>query len=159
MVELEGMIDYCTKPRCRRKHVLEHFGEQFDPKTQCKTTSLPCDFCKNPEKVEADTKAAECMSAVVKSQRMMQAGNHGHRRDEKPFHRTPLDSDASHDDEYESDGFGGNDDGLFGATDYVGEDNYAKNQLKMNGFVKASIVMHKYEVSLCVTLVIGKLIF
>ena len=43
MVELEGMIDYCTKPGCRRKHVLEHFGEEFDATTQCRKT---CDFCK-----------------------------------------------------------------------------------------------------------------
>lgn len=43
MVELEGMIDYCTKPGCRRKHVLQHFGEEFDANTQCNMT---CDFCK-----------------------------------------------------------------------------------------------------------------
>ncbi|KAL7488025.1 hypothetical protein ACHAW6_013614 [Cyclotella cf. meneghiniana] len=119
MVELERMIDYCTKPGCRRKHVLEHFAEKFDPQTQCNKT---CDYCKNPHKVEADIKAAECMSAVINSQRLIHTGRNGLTRDEIPFHHNPLASDESQDDEYESDGFLGTDDGLLGVTDYVRDD-------------------------------------
>lgn len=143
MVELERMIDYCTKPGCRRKHVLEHFAEKFDPKTQCSKT---CDYCKNPHKVEADRKAAECMSAVINSQRLIHRGRNGSTRDEIPFHHNPLESDESQDDEYESDGFLGTDDGLLGVTDYV-KDDFSSGQPKKNGFVKASSVLSKYEVS------------
>ncbi|KAL3784125.1 hypothetical protein HJC23_005783 [Cyclotella cryptica] len=146
MVELEGMIDYCTKPGCRRKHVLEHFGEKFDPKSQCNKT---CDYCKDPNKVKADTKAAECMSAVINSQRLIHAGRNGSsKRDEKPFHRNPLESDESQDDEYESDGFLGTDDGILGVPDHA-KDDFESGQPKQNGFVKASSVLSKYEKMEC----------
>jgi hypothetical protein len=139
MIELEGMINYCTMPRCRRKHVLEHFGEDFDSKTQCNKT---CDFCINPEKVENETKAAECMSAVVDSKRAM--NGHRSKDDEQKFYHNPLDSD----DGDGSDDFMGDDDGLMGVTEYDGGDDYRSGfPSKANGFVKASSVLDKYEVS------------
>lgn len=145
MIELEGMIEYCTKPRCRRKHVLEHFGEQFDASTRCQKT---CDFCKNPEKVERDTKAAECMSDVVNSQRAIHASKARLKNDETAFHRNPLESDESQCDLYESDGFSGADDGLLGITEYAGDGCFEANvPPKTNGFVNASTVLRRYEVS------------
>jgi len=141
MVELEGMIDYCTKPGCRRKHVLEHFGEEFDATTQCRKT---CDFCKNPEKVEADTRAAECMSAVINSRRAKP------KQDEKKFHCNPLESDESLDG-YESDGFHGAYDELLDSAEYAGNEKFAAatGPQKTNGFVKASSVLGKYEKMEC----------
>lgn len=140
MIELEGMINYCTQPRCRRKHVLEHFGEDFDSKTQCNKT---CDYCINPEKVENETKAAECMSAVVDSKRAMNRNRS--KDDEQKFYHNPLDSD----DGDGSDDFMGDDDGLMNATEYdVGDYRSGfPSESKAKGFVKASSVLDKYEVS------------
>ena len=143
MLELEGMINYCTQPGCRRKHVLEHFGESFDAKTQCNKT---CDFCQNPKKVENDIKAAECMSAVTKSRSMYTSK--AWKDDEQKFYNNPLESDESQHDGSESDGFLGADDGLLGVADYSGRDNFeSSGPPKTNGFVKASSIIGKYEVS------------
>ena len=145
MVELEGMIGYCTKPRCRRKHVLEHFGEQFDATTQCQKT---CDFCKNPEKVERDTNASECMPAVVNSRHPMHASNARSNNDENICHRNPLESNESQYDSYESDGFLGADEGFLGISENTGDVNFDANvPSKTNGFVNASTILRKYEVS------------
>lgn len=145
MIELEGMIDYCTKPNCRRKVVLEHFGEQFDASTQCQKT---CDYCINPVKVKSETQAAECMSAVVNSQRIMRSNNRS--RDEaQPFHHNPIDSDESQHDGYESDGFLGADDEL-DITGYARDDCFATKSSDApttNGFVKASSILGKFQVS------------
>ena len=46
---LRGMVDYCTKLCCRRKFLLNHFGEEIDPNAHCK---MACDFCRNPQAVE-----------------------------------------------------------------------------------------------------------
>jgi hypothetical protein len=127
---------------------MEHFGEQCDPKTQCKKT---CDFCKNPEKVEADTKAAECMTNVINSQRVMcNTGWDVSTRNEQPFHRDPFESDRSQDDEYESDGFMGTDEGMLGIHESAGDNNFVTSDPPTtNGFIRASAVavLRKYEVS------------
>eukprot|EP00566_Odontella_aurita_P002706 CAMPEP_0113582098 /NCGR_PEP_ID=MMETSP0015_2-20120614/31702_1 /TAXON_ID=2838 /ORGANISM="Odontella" /LENGTH=969 /DNA_ID=CAMNT_0000486685 /DNA_START=195 /DNA_END=3101 /DNA_ORIENTATION=+ /assembly_acc=CAM_ASM_000160 len=51
LTALQGMVNYCIHPGCRRKYLLKHFGEDIKPKTVCKRT---CDHCKNPGKVESD---------------------------------------------------------------------------------------------------------
>lgn len=54
--DLQRMIDYCITPGCRRKCLLQHFGERnVDPKTVCKGK---CDFCKDPKGVEEAIEAA-----------------------------------------------------------------------------------------------------
>lgn len=57
---LEKMVDYCTKPCCRRHYLLKFFGEaDTDPKTVCQRS---CDFCRNPEKVTRIIEAASCVN-------------------------------------------------------------------------------------------------
>ena len=57
---LVKMVDYCTKPGCRRQYLLRFFGEQnTDPKTVCQKS---CDFCRNPEKVTKAIEAASCVN-------------------------------------------------------------------------------------------------
>jgi len=52
------MVDYCTKPGCRRQYLLKFFGEKYtDPKTVCRKS---CDFCQNPSKVTKAIEAASC---------------------------------------------------------------------------------------------------
>ena len=55
---LEKMVDYCTKPACRRQYLLRFFGEQnTNPKMVCQKS---CDFCRNPDKVTKMIEAASC---------------------------------------------------------------------------------------------------
>lgn len=144
IVELEGMVNYCTQPKCKRKFVLDHFGEQIDASVVCNKT---CDFCINPKKVERDIQAAECMSSVVNSHRLISAGNK-HRNEGKKYHHNPLDDEESLDDNAygsEDDFFGG-DSGL-GITDCARADEMPAPLPKKGGggFVKASSVLNKYE--------------
>ncbi|XP_021742657.1 ATP-dependent DNA helicase Q-like 1 [Chenopodium quinoa] len=47
MAQAQKMREYCElKDECRRKTLLEHFGESFDPNT-CKYGPNPCDNCVN----------------------------------------------------------------------------------------------------------------
>ncbi len=41
LIALKGMVEYCTKEECRRKLILQHFGEKINPKIVCKGT---CDY-------------------------------------------------------------------------------------------------------------------
>jgi superfamily II DNA helicase RecQ len=55
---LEKMVDYCTKPGCRRQFLLKFFGEpNTDPSTVCRKS---CDYCRNPDKVTKAIEAASC---------------------------------------------------------------------------------------------------
>ena len=57
---LEKMVDYCTKPCCRREYLLKFFGETItNPKTVCQKS---CDFCRNPEKVSRAIESASCVN-------------------------------------------------------------------------------------------------
>jgi len=48
--DLQRMVDYCMIPGCRRKCLLQHFGERnVDPRTMCFDK---CDFCLDPKAVE-----------------------------------------------------------------------------------------------------------
>ena len=54
------MVDYCTKPGCRRQYLLKFFGEkETDPKIVCQKS---CDFCQNPSKVAKAIEAASCVN-------------------------------------------------------------------------------------------------
>ena len=82
------------------------------------------------------------MSAVINSRRAKP------KQDEKKFHHNPLESDESLDG-YESDGFHGAYDELLDSAEYAGNEKFAAatGPQKTNGFVKASSVLGKYEVS------------
>lgn len=149
LLEVEGMVDYCIKPGCKRQFVLGHFGEKIDPKHTCKKT---CDYCLNPRKVEMAIQASECASAVVMSQKSWNSQRTNF--SEKKFHHNPTHSDESIG-EYESDdglGFGmEEDDGLLGITSYKSRDDemISEPAAKKGGFLKASSVLKKYETLEC----------
>lgn len=146
LVELEAMVNYCTKPLCKRQYVLGHFGEKIDVNAVCKKT---CDFCLNPSKVEREIQASECVSTVVNSHRMMHTGQR-EQREEKKYHHNPLADDESLEDDYVDDFIGQEDEGLLGITDYAGEDERISDPLPTKkGFVKASSVLSKYDTLEC----------
>jgi len=146
LLELEGMVDYCTKPGCKRKYVLNHFGEKIDAESVCKNT---CDYCRDPMKVQRAIKASECMSSVVNSYHATRAGNTGRSKSADMFNHNPLASDESQD-EYESDYYWGGDGELFGYSEF---DQIEEKPTKptQKGFVKASKVLNKYEMKECQT--------
>ncbi|KAL7537949.1 hypothetical protein ACHAXR_009126, partial [Thalassiosira sp. AJA248-18] len=148
LVELEGMVNYCTIPTCKRKYVLEHFGEKIDATSLCQKT---CDFCIDPQRVEREIQASECMSTVVNSHRLIRAGKK-EQNEVKKFHHNPLADDENLEDDDGSDDFLGRDDeGLLGITHYAGEDEMISDPLPLpkKGFVKASSVLSKYETMEC----------
>lgn len=120
--------------------VLKHFGEEIDADAVCRKT---CDYCIAPQRVAREIQASECMSTVANSHRLMHAGRN-ERNKGKKYHHNPLDEESLEGD-YGSDDFLGNDEGLLGFTDYApaGEREMATDRKK--GFVKASVVLSKYE--------------
>lgn len=145
LVELEGMVSYCIKPTCKRKHVLGHFGENIDvTNVVCNKT---CDYCIDPKKVKRDIQASECMSAVVNSHRLLHAGKNKQHKGQK-FHHNPLADEESLEDDG-SDDFLGGDDGLLGITDCAGADELPSNPMPKGGFMKASSVLGKYDKMEC----------
>ncbi|GMI19024.1 hypothetical protein TeGR_g6012, partial [Tetraparma gracilis] len=56
----------CLEPGCRRCFLLKHFGERSSPAQTCKKT---CDFCKDPDKVEALLKAASSAGGDAQANR------------------------------------------------------------------------------------------
>ena len=143
LVELEGMVNYCIKPMCKRKYVLAHFGENTDASFVCRKG---CDFCLDPAKVERDIQASECMASAVNSTRLMHARRKDNQFGEKKFHHNALDDGESVVDDDESyDDFLGYDDELLGVTDNAGEDESVPEPArKMQGFAKASSMLRKY---------------
>ncbi|XP_024521223.1 ATP-dependent DNA helicase Q-like 3 [Selaginella moellendorffii] len=62
----EKVVAYCEEASCRRRRVLEHFGENVSPLLCSKT----CDACKWPEKLSRDLKEladASCFNSVWQS--------------------------------------------------------------------------------------------
>ena len=147
LVELEGMVNYCIKPTCKRKYVLGHFGEIIDESSICKKT---CDFCMDPKKVERNIRASNCMSVVVNSHRLIRGVRDERKKEGEKYHHDPTADDErlADDSGLEDDYLGnvGNDEGLMGITDYPGEDDLiSATTSKPKGFMKASSVLSKYE--------------
>lgn len=144
LVELEGMVNYCIKPTCKRKYVLGHFGEIINESTICKKT---CDFCMDPKKVEREIRASHCMSAVANSHRLMRAGEDKRKKVDNKYHHNPLADDEGLADDYGlEDDYLGNDEGLSEIMNYAGDDDLiSSTTTKQKGFVKASSVLSKYE--------------
>lgn len=56
LASLHEMVQYCTSPSCRRRRLLEYFGETITAKNEvCNST---CDFCADPVQVTRDAEAA-----------------------------------------------------------------------------------------------------
>jgi hypothetical protein len=144
LVELEGMVNYCIKPTCKRKYLLGHFGEIIDESGICKKT---CDFCMDPKKVERDIRASHCMSVVVNSHRLIRGVGGERKKEGEKYHHDPLADDERLADDYGlEDDYLGNDESLMGITDYAGgDDSISSTTTKPKGFVKASSVLSKYE--------------
>jgi superfamily II DNA helicase RecQ len=51
LAALERMVDYATKPHCRRSHLLGHFGVTQATNDLCQGK---CDYCANPDIVKRD---------------------------------------------------------------------------------------------------------
>ena len=83
------------------------------------------------------------MSAVINSKRVKP------KPDKQKFHHNPLAESDESCDGLEPDSFFGADDGLLGITEYAGNQKFEAESgtHKANGFVKASSVLGKYEVS------------
>ena len=144
LVELEGMVNYCIKSNCKRKYVLEHFGEEIS-ESICKKT---CDFCIDPAKVERAIQASHCMYDVINSHRLMRAGKDARENQGRKYHHDPLaDDEGLADDHGLEEDNAGDDECLLGITDHVsGEDfTHPSTMTKQKGFVKASNVLSKYE--------------
>lgn len=57
---LEKMSQYCLRPQCRRKYLLDFFGEAHtEPSSVCQKK---CDYCKNPTGVSAAIEASSACS-------------------------------------------------------------------------------------------------
>ncbi|KAL3757044.1 hypothetical protein ACHAWU_002883 [Discostella pseudostelligera] len=148
LVELEGMVNYCIKPMCKRKYVLGHFGENIDANIVCNKT---CDYCMDPAKVERNIQASECMSTVIDSHQLIHAGRKEHQYGEKKFHHNPLDDGESlEDDDRSYDDFLGYDEELLGVTDNAGQNEMIPQPTrKIQGFAKASSMLSKYAKMEC----------
>ncbi len=61
LMQLRKMINYCESTQCRRKVLLEYFGETH-PESNCKK----CDVCLNPKEKFEGTKYAEMILKCIK---------------------------------------------------------------------------------------------
>jgi RecQ zinc-binding len=65
---LSCVLEYCTKPGCRRQYILKHFGEaDTDPETICQKS---CDYCIDPQRIEQAVRASDSMRAITKQKEM-----------------------------------------------------------------------------------------
>lgn len=157
---LKGMEKYCMTTGCRRKYLLEYFGEQVD-ETLCNNT---CDYCQNPSKVEEAMRASQVAKEVIASARAYgqsvlhcrsltknkqewdgQWGQpHGDNfSDDENFYG------SNEEDSWNDDTFGClSSSGVVTDADHHGFFKGTKESKKgkMTGFVKASNILSKYEV-------------
>ncbi|HEX8288931.1 MAG TPA: DNA helicase RecQ [Pyrinomonadaceae bacterium] len=69
-VQLDQIFRFCALTTCRRRHLLEYFGEKAD-ETGCAT----CDNCLNPiELIDATVDSQKIMSAVVRTEQRFGKG-------------------------------------------------------------------------------------
>lgn len=142
LVELEGMVNYCMKPMCKRKYVLGYFGENIDAGNLCNKT---CDFCKNPSKVERDIQASKCMLDVIDSHRLIRSGGKEHKHEQNKFHCNPLDDESLIEDYESCDDLFGYDDEFSKTADESGHDSLLTEPTReRQGFASASAVLSKY---------------
>jgi hypothetical protein len=60
LASLQEMVQYCIKPMCRRRKLLEYFGERMSQSEDvCNRT---CDYCADPKQVTRDAEAASTVN-------------------------------------------------------------------------------------------------
>jgi bloom syndrome protein len=132
LASLQEMVQYCVKPTCRRRKLLEYFGERISKTDEvCNQT---CDYCVNPEQVTRDTEAAGAVndfSFHTKDPSKDKAWNPLLDEADDIWHRDDLGIDDTVPDSY------------FGELD-------GKPVAKPNGNVKEALtVLSKYEAIEC----------
>jgi superfamily II DNA helicase RecQ len=153
---LKGMENYCMTAGCRRKYLLEYFGEKVDA-SLCNGT---CDYCQNPSKVEqamcASQVAKEVMvSARAYSQSALRSKSFSTKTKKEwdgQWDRPHGDSFSDDENNFEcqeedfwNDGF----EGLPSCDEIANGGKGTKrnrNGGKLTGFVKASSILSKYDV-------------
>ena len=132
MEALERMIEYCTQPCCRRKYILNHFGEEIEPKTVCKKT---CDYCLDPQKMER----AMNKTMVSRAKRDVRRQQQKHRDAKVWLGRVGDEFDDNSDDGFNDD------DGELGI--YSSCNNPKPLRRTTGGFKSARAILSNYEVS------------
>mmetsp|Transcript_18011 Transcript_18011/g.27326 ORF Transcript_18011/g.27326 Transcript_18011/m.27326 type:complete len:587 (-) Transcript_18011:491-2251(-) len=132
MKQLEKMIDYCTTGCCRRKYLLNHFGEECDPETVCKKT---CDYCINPTKVEKQ----QNMSSVTKAIRDVKRQKFRYNKEPVFQGNIAEDNDEITDDTF--DDYGSD----LGITHYKSSHSSTGQNSRSSGFTSAKSILKHYE--------------
>lgn len=155
LAALEGMVDYCIRPGCRRKYLLHHFGEDIDDNI----CNNKCDFCINPSRVEkliCDAEQSEVVKHVFRQKHFNGIRGKGKSSPSKEWDGqwTGPPEGGNCDDE-----FGDFDETLgpgdLGITGYVCADDpsedygIADKNKRLGGFVKATSILKKYEMLEC----------
>jgi superfamily II DNA helicase RecQ len=153
---LKGMVNYCMTAGCRRKYLLEYFGEKVDA-SLCNGT---CDYCQDPSKVEQAICASQVAKEVMVSAR---AYSQSALRSKSFSTKTKKEWDGQwdqpHGDSFSDDenifecqeeDFWNDDIEGFPSSDKIANGGKGtkinKNVGKLTGFVKASSILSKYEV-------------
>ena len=138
LAALERMINYCEKAACRRQNILDYFGEKIDPRISCNKT---CDYCSNPTKIGSQIQLSQIVKEVTRF------NSTGRMKNEKKMWDGQW--NGPHGDSDEED-FGDNWGEKHENSEILFPDANDKNGGKppQRGFVKASEVFAKYEVSL-----------
>ena len=147
---LQSMMEYATKPTCRREFLLGHFGERINPDEVCDRT---CDFCKNPDRVRKAIQNSEVIKAALGPMRMFQQSQEdaGGMDGEGLWEMEWGNDDVENEEDYDLDGTGRwNDHDLRVTGGHGRDDEYFDNggsSGKTGGsFVKASSILSRLEV-------------
>lgn len=157
LAALKGMENYCMTAGCRRKYLLEYFGEKVDA-ALCNNT---CDYCQNPSKVEEAMRASQVAKEVIASARAYNHSTLHSKRMSTMKDKQEWDGqwdqphgDTASDDEniFESqeDDFWDDNIESFPSYDEITKAGQGTQKStrggKLTGFVKASSILSKYEV-------------
>ena len=63
----DSVISYCEALSCRRKALIEHFGEDFDTPSDAMAGKKCCDYCRGPEKIKKQLDMSLKVAAVSMS--------------------------------------------------------------------------------------------
>ncbi len=135
---LYKMADYASNC-CRRKFLLQHFGEDIDPAVSCRKT---CDFCSNPEKVEMNRNKCYVAKAVKDVKRQQRGFSQSY-----PYSKERGDegnSDNSEMFEIDHDTY----DSDLGVTVYDPSHAKINRVMHSSGFTSAKSILQHYEVSI-----------
>ncbi len=137
---LQQMVNYCITDCCRRQYILRHFGEEIDP-AQCKQT---CDYCRDPQKVKRAISTAQVVKDVT-------ATRNGFNRKQKADDDGQWDRphEEEEEDRHLDDDWDVGDLAVTSSRAAVLDsmnDKPAPRLPPVQGFVKASSILSRYEV-------------